>query len=145
MPDPAPGRHERFQVPDDELSWRFSRSSGPGGQHVNTSDTRVEVSWDLGASAALSPAQRALALERLRTRLVDGTLTIASSQYRSQHRNREAARVRLEQVVAAAIVPPRPRRATRPTKGSQRRRIETKKRRGDVKRGRRRPGPGDVG
>lgn len=145
MPDSAPGRHERFQVPDDELSWRFSRSSGPGGQHVNTSDTRVEVSWDLGASTVLSPAQRALALERLRTRLVEGTLTIASSQYRSQHRNREAARVRLEQVVAAAIVPPRPRRATRPTKGSQRRRIETKKRRGDVKRGRRRPGPGDVG
>lgn len=143
MPEHTPGRHDRFRVPDDELSWRFSRSSGPGGQHVNTSDTRVEVSWDLATSSALSPTQRALALERLRTRLVDGTLTIASSQYRSQHRNREAARVRLEQVVAAAIVPPRPRRATRPTRGSQRRRIEAKKRRGDVKRSRRRPGAGD--
>ncbi|MCR4514878.1 alternative ribosome rescue aminoacyl-tRNA hydrolase ArfB [Aeromicrobium sp. 50.2.37] len=145
MPEHAPGRHDRFRVPDDELSWRFSRSSGPGGQHVNTSDTRVEVSWDLASSPALSATQRAQALERLRTRLVDGTLTIASSQYRSQHRNREAARVRLEQVVAAAIVPPRPRRATRPTRGSQQRRIEAKKRRGDVKRSRRRPGAGDTG
>lgn len=145
MPEPAPGRHDRFRVPDDELSWRFSRSSGPGGQHVNTSDTRAEVTWDLASSAALTPAQRSLALERLRTRLVDGTLTIASSQYRSQHRNREAARVRLEQVVAAAIVPPRPRRATRPTRGSQQRRIDAKKRRGDVKRSRRRPGAGDHG
>lgn len=143
MPEHAPGRHDRFRVPDDELSWRFSRSSGPGGQHVNTSDTRVEVSWDLASSAVLSATQRAQALERLRTRLVDGTLTIASSQYRSQHRNREAARVRLEQVVAAAIVPPRPRRATRPTRGSQQRRIDAKKRRGDVKRTRRRPGPSD--
>ena len=145
MPEHAPGRHDRFRVPDDELSWRFSRSSGPGGQHVNTSDTRVEVSWDLAPSSALSATQRAQALERLRTRLVDGTLTIASSQYRSQHRNREAARVRLEQVVAAAIVPPRPRRATRPTRGSQQRRIDAKKRRGDVKRSRRRPGAGDTG
>ncbi|GAA0207610.1 alternative ribosome rescue aminoacyl-tRNA hydrolase ArfB [Cytobacillus oceanisediminis] len=145
MPEHAPGRHDRFRVPDDELSWRFSRSSGPGGQHVNTSDTRVEVSWDLASSAVLSATQRAQALERLRTRLVDGTLTIASSQYRSQHRNREAARVRLEQVVAAAIVPPRPRRATRPTRGSQQRRIDAKKRRGDVKRSRRRPGAGDTG
>lgn len=145
MPEYAPGRHDRFRVPDDELSWRFSRSSGPGGQHVNTSDTRVEVSWDLASSAVLSATQRAQALERLRTRLVDGTLTIASSQYRSQHRNREAARVRLEQVVAAAIVPPRPRRATRPTRGSQQRRIDAKKRRGDVKRSRRRPGAGDTG
>ncbi len=145
MPEHAPGRHDRFRVPDDELSWRFSRSSGPGGQHVDTSDTRVEVSWDLASSAVLSATQRAQALERLRTRLVDGTLTIASSQYRSQHRNREAARVRLEQVVAAAIVPPRPRRATRPTRGSQQRRIDAKKRRGDVKRSRRRPGAGDTG
>lgn len=145
MPEHAPGRHDRFRVPDDELSWRFSRSSGPGGQHVNTSETRVEVSWDLASSAVLSATQRAQALERLRTRLVDGTLTIASSQYRSQHRNREAARVRLEQVVAAAIVPPRPRRATRPTRGSQQRRIDAKKRRGDVKRSRRRPGAGDTG
>lgn len=145
MPEHAPGRHDRFRVPDDELSWRFSRSSGPGGQHVNTSDTRVEVSWDLASSAVLSANQRAQALKRLRTRLVDGTLTIASSQYRSQHRNREAARVRLEQVVAAAIVAPRPRRATRPTRGSQQRRIDAKKRRGDVKRSRRRPGAGDTG
>ncbi|MCO7240530.1 alternative ribosome rescue aminoacyl-tRNA hydrolase ArfB [Aeromicrobium sp. CnD17-E] len=136
---------DRLRIPDDELTWRFSRSSGPGGQHVNTSDTRVEVTWDLRRSTVLSEAQRALAEERLRTRLVDGTLTLASSQYRSQHRNREAVRVRLEQLVAAAVVPPRPRRATRPTRASQRRRVDAKKRRGDVKRTRRRPGPGDTG
>ena len=130
---------DRLRIPDEELTWRFSRSSGPGGQHVNTSDTRVEVTWDLRRSRALSDAQRVLAEERLRTRLVDGTLTLASSQYRSQHRNREAVRVRLEQLVAAAVVPPRPRRAT------QRRRVDAKKRRGDVKRTRRRPGPGDAG
>ncbi len=112
---------------------------------MNTSDTRVEVTWDLRRSTVLSDAQRALAEERLRTRLVDGTLTLASSQYRSQHRNREAVRVRLEQLVAAAVVPPRPRRATRPTRASQRRRVDAKKRRGDVKRTRRRPGPGDTG
>lgn len=134
-----------MRIPDDELRWRFSRSSGPGGQHVNTTDTRVEVSWDLPTTRVLTPEQRARAQERLRSRLVDGTVTVASSQYRSQHRNREAARVRLEELVAAAIVPPRPRRATRPTRASQERRIGAKKRRGDVKRSRRRPGPGDVG
>lgn len=142
MPEPHPGR--RLRVPDDELRWRFSRSSGPGGQHVNTSDTRVEVSWDLARSGALTEAQRALALQRLASRLVDGTLTVASSQYRSQHRNREAARVRLEEVVAAAVVPPRPRRATRPSRASQRRRAEAKRRRSDVKASRRRPSPGDT-
>jgi ribosome-associated protein len=143
MPD-GRGRPGRLRAPDDELTWRFSRSSGPGGQHVNTTDTRAEVSWDLAATGALTDAQKALALERLRTRLVDGTLTVASSQYRSQHRNREAARVRLEEIVAAAVVPPRPRRATRPTRASQRRRVEAKRRRSDVKAGRRRPSAGDA-
>lgn len=134
-----------MRAPEDELTWRFSRSSGPGGQHVNTSDTRAQVSWDLRSTRALSPAERERAEERLRGRLVDGVLTVASSQYRSQHRNREAARVRLEQLVAAAVVPPRPRRATRPTRGSQERRIGAKKRRGDVKRSRQRPGTGEIG
>lgn len=137
MPDGRGARPARLRAPDDELSWRFSRSSGPGGQHVNTTDTRAEVSWDLGTTSALSDSQRELALQRLASRLTGTTLTVASSQYRSQHRNREAARVRLEALVAAAVVPDRPRRATRPSRSSQRRRLDEKKRRGDVKRGRR--------
>ncbi len=142
MPD-GRGTPGRVRVPDEELTWRFSRSSGPGGQHVNTTDTRVEVSWDVAGTRALTEAQRTLALERLRPRLVQGTLTVASSRYRSQHRNREAARVRLEELVAAAVVPPRPRRATRPSRAAQRRRSETKRRRSDLKASRRRPTTGD--
>lgn len=126
-----------LHLPDSELSWRFSRSSGPGGQHVNTSDTRVELSWSLVDSGALTAAQKELAARRLRGRLVDGTLTVASSQYRSQHRNREAARSRLQELVASALVPEKKRRSTRPTKGSVERRLAAKKRRGDTKQGRR--------
>ncbi|GAA1748957.1 alternative ribosome rescue aminoacyl-tRNA hydrolase ArfB [Aeromicrobium alkaliterrae] len=127
-------REPRVRIPDAELSWRFSRSSGPGGQHVNTSDTRVELIWSLATTAALSPEQRERATEALRGRLVDGRLTIVSSQYRSQLRNRDAARVRLEELVARAIVPPRPRRATKPSRGAQARRLDEKKRRSEVKR-----------
>ncbi|EFQ82960.1 peptidyl-tRNA hydrolase domain protein [Aeromicrobium marinum DSM 15272] len=126
----------RLHLPDAELTWRFSRSSGAGGQHVNTTDTRVELLWDLRATTALSAAQRDRAADVLRSRLVDGTITVVSSQYRSQHRNREAARARLEDLVARAIVPPKVRRATRPTRASSRRRLEAKKRRSDLKQGR---------
>lgn len=119
------------------MSWRFSRSSGAGGQHVNTTDTRVELSWSLDATTALGDAQKELAARRLRSRLVDGTITVVSSRYRSQHRNREAARVRLEELVTQAIVPPKPRRPTRPTRGSVERRLDAKKRRSDVKKSRR--------
>ena len=132
-PRPSSGR---LALPDNELSWRFSRSSGAGGQHVNTSDTRVELIWSLDDSTALSPAQKELAASRLAGRLVDGTITVVSSQYRSQHRNREAARVRLEELLARAVVPPRPRRATKPTRGSKERRLDAKKRRGSIKQGR---------
>ena len=107
-PRPSSGR---LALPDGELSWRFSRSSGAGGQHVNTSDTRVELIWSLDDSTALSPAQKELAATRLAGRLVDGTITVVSSQYRSQHRNREAARVRLEELArpgrGPAAAPPR--------------------------------------
>ncbi len=129
-------RHRRFHLPDRELTWRFSRSSGPGGQHVNTTDTRVELVWSLADSAALSDAQKALANRQLRHRLVDGAITVVSSQYRSQLRNREAARVRLEELVAGALVPPKQRRATKPSRASVERRLTAKKRRSDVKRGR---------
>ncbi len=102
----------RLSLPESEMTWRFSRSSGAGGQHVNTTDTRVELIWSLTDTTALSPAQKELASQRLSNRLVGGTITVVSSQYRSQHRNREAARVRLEDLVSHAIIPPKPRRAT---------------------------------
>jgi ribosome-associated protein len=127
----------RRSLPESEMTWRFSRSSGAGGQHVNTTDTRVELSWSLTDTTALTADQKALAAQRLRSRLVDGTITVVSSRYRSQHRNREAARVRLEELVTQAIVPPRPRRATRPTRSSVERRLGAKKRRSDLKKSRR--------
>lgn len=125
-------------IPEGELRWRFSRSSGPGGQSVNTTDSRVELSWDLSASSALSPLQRDRALERLSGRLVDGVLTVAAAEHRSQLRNRSAAQIRLSALVADAIAPPpRKRRPTRPSKRANDRRIAAKKRRGDLKRLRR--------
>lgn len=125
-------------IPAAELRERFSRSSGPGGQGVNTADSRVELSWDVAGSAVLTPTQRSRLLEQLAPRLVDGTLTLAASEHRTQLANRRAARERLTALVRdAAAPPPPPRRATRPTRGSQRRRLDTKKQRGEVKRGRR--------
>ena len=125
-------------IPERELCWRFSRSSGPGGQSVNTTDSRVELSWDLAASSVLSPPLRERALQRLSGRLVDGVLTVAASEHRSQLRNRSAAEIRLAGVVADAIAaPPRKRRPTRPSKGANDRRIAEKKRRGFIKRLRR--------
>ncbi|MFN3950606.1 alternative ribosome rescue aminoacyl-tRNA hydrolase ArfB [Microbacterium sp.] len=127
-------------IPAAELSWRFSRSSGPGGQGVNTADSRVELMWDATASAVLSAVQRERVLERLAHRLVDGVITIAASEERAQLRNRDAARARLAALVAEAVRPPAPpRRATKPTRGSKERRLEAKQRRTDVKRMRRRP------
>ena len=125
-------------IPRAELSWRFSRSSGPGGQGVNTTDSRVELSWDLLGSPILPTALKERAAERLGHRLVRGVLTVVASEHRSQLRNREAAAARLGGLVASAIAPPpRVRRATRPSRGSVERRIADKKRRGEVKRGRR--------
>jgi ribosome-associated protein len=126
------------RIPAEELRWRFSRSGGPGGQGVNTTDSRVELSWDVAASQALPEHLRARALERLDGRLVDGVLTVSASEHRSQRRNRAAAVERLAALVRAAVAPPPPpRRATRPTRGSQLRRLEEKRRRSDVKRLRR--------
>jgi len=125
-------------IPEAELNWRFSRSSGPGGQGVNTTDSRVELSWDLASSTVLPPTLKARALERLGDRLVDGVLTIAASEHRSQLRNREAAQARLAARVAEAIAPPpRARRPTKPSRGAVERRIAEKKRRGQLKRSRR--------
>ncbi|SIR91960.1 alternative ribosome rescue aminoacyl-tRNA hydrolase ArfB [Microbacterium sp. RURRCA19A] len=127
-------------IPAAELSWRFSRSSGPGGQGVNTADSRVELIWDAARSAVLSRVQRERVMDRLESRLVDGVLAIAASEHRNQLRNRDAARARLAALVAEAVRPPAPpRRATRPTRGSKERRLQAKQRRTDVKRLRQRP------
>jgi ribosome-associated protein len=125
-------------VPAGALSWRFSRSSGPGGQGVNTADSRVELSVAPLDLAGLSERQRSRLVQRLGDRLVDGVLTIAASEHRAQLRNREAARARLAAVLRAALAPPAPpRRKTKPTRGSQERRIEAKKQRGRLKQQRR--------
>jgi ribosome-associated protein len=127
-------------VPDRELTWRFSRSSGPGGQSVNTADSRVELLFDVRRSSVLPDAVRDRLLDRLSHRLVDGVVHVVASEYRSQHRNREAARTRLAQLLTDASEPPPPRRRpTKPTRGSQRRRLETKAQRSRTKALRRRP------
>jgi ribosome-associated protein len=125
-------------VPEKELRWRFSRSSGPGGQSVNTADSRVQLSLDLTTTTALGPVQRGRALERLGDRLVDGVLTVTAQEERSQLRNREIALERLAEILAWAIAPPpRRRRPTRPSRNAVERRIAEKKRRTRIKRLRR--------
>ncbi|WP_347177426.1 alternative ribosome rescue aminoacyl-tRNA hydrolase ArfB [Glycomyces sp. L485] len=125
-------------IPESELTWRFSRSSGPGGQGVNTTDSRVELVFDLRATKALPPALVERALSRLSGRVVDGTVTVTASQFRSQLQNRRAAAERLAELLRKAIAAPPPaRRATKPSKGAKRRRLESKRRRSIVKRLRR--------
>ena len=107
---------------------------------MNTADSRAELVWDVAGSPVLTPFQRERILERLSGRLVDGSLTIAASEHRAQLRNREAARARLAEIVAEALLPPAPpRRPTKPSRGAKQRRLEAKKRRTDVKRLRRPP------
>ncbi|MDO5752042.1 alternative ribosome rescue aminoacyl-tRNA hydrolase ArfB [Arthrobacter sp.] len=127
-------------IPAAELHWRFSRSSGPGGQHVNTSDSRVELSWSIEASAVLSQEQRALLMDRLARRLIDGTITIAASEQRSQLRNREIALTKLAELVVSALAPTAPpRRKSRPSRGSKMRHRAAKEQRSATKQQRRRP------
>ena len=137
MPGPLRVRGS-LVIPEVELSWRFSHSSGPGGQGVNTADSRVELLYDVANSTVLNPMLRARALERLSGRLVNGVLSVTASEHRSQLRNREAAERRLVEELAAAIAPPpRARRPTRATKASVERRLTAKRMRSDVKRLRR--------
>ena len=125
-------------VPDGELSERFSRSSGPGGQGVNTTDSRVELSFDVARSPSLPETTRARMLARLESRLVDGVVTVAASEHRAQLANRRAARERMGELLrVAAAPPPRPRRPTKPSRAANQRRLDAKKRRGQTKQSRR--------
>ncbi|GAA2048514.1 aminoacyl-tRNA hydrolase [Streptomyces carpaticus] len=127
-------------LPEAELRWRFSRSGGPGGQHVNTTDSQVELIFDVAATEALPPVWKERALRELaaRGRLVDGRLLVVrASEHRSQWRNRQTAALRMAGLLAEATAPPRaPRRATKVPRGINERRLREKKQRSDVKRGR---------
>ncbi|MBE0594858.1 MAG: aminoacyl-tRNA hydrolase [Gemmatimonadales bacterium] len=124
-----------FTIPDDELVLRASRSSGPGGQHVNTSATKVEARWSVRDSPSLSEDDRTWLLERLAGRLDRaGVLRVVASEHRSQLQNRAAAVRRLREVVAEALVRPRRRRKTKPPKSAAQARLASKRRRADVKR-----------
>ena len=124
-------------LPPEELRWRFSRSSGPGGQGVNTADSRVELAWSPGSSPAVDALPEGLRerlLERLGPDLVNGAVVVAASEHRAQLRNREEARARLAARIRAALAaPPRRRRPTRPTRGSVQRRLDAKAVRASVK------------
>jgi ribosome-associated protein len=129
----------RVAIPLAELRFQASRAGGPGGQHVNTSSTRVELWWDAARSPSLSPEERALVLRRLATRLTgDGLLRIVSGATRSQAQNRAATIERFRTLLAAALVPPKPRKATRPGRAARERRLAEKRRRSERKRERRR-------
>lgn len=136
---PGPGCPRGLLVPAAELVERFSHASGPGGQGVNTADSRVQLSLDLGSTRALNEKQRERALCELRERLVGTVLTVTAAETRSQRRNRAAARERLGEILRASLVPPTPRRPTKPTRASKLRRLDAKKRRSEVKARRRRP------
>ncbi|GGF33233.1 aminoacyl-tRNA hydrolase [Microbacterium sorbitolivorans] len=132
---PGPGAPGGIRVPAAELVEQFSRSSGPGGQGVNTTDSRVQLSFDVASSASFTDAQRARILAKLGRPVV----TIAASEERSQRQNRQAARARLAELLRDAVMPEVQRRATKPTRGSQRRRLEGKRQRAELKQSRRRP------
>jgi ribosome-associated protein len=127
-------------IPAAELGWRLSRSSGPGGQHVNTTDSRAELLWNVSGSAVLSESQRLALLERLGPRLIGGVITVTASEQRSQLRNRELALAKLADLVRAALAPEGPRRRpTKPTRGSKYRHLAAKQQRSATKQQRRRP------
>jgi ribosome-associated protein len=126
------------RVPLDELEWRVSRSGGPGGQHANTSETRVEVRFDVAASRALGPRQRSRLVER-----VGAVVTAVAADSRSQARNRELALERLRSKLVAGLRVDRPRRATKPSRSARAARVDSKRRRSTIKRHRRPPNPDD--
>jgi ribosome-associated protein len=134
----------RVVIPEHELQWRFSRSGGAGGQHVNTSSTRVELVFDLVNTSAIGSMLKERAIERLVNQLIDGCIVVVASERRSQFQNRLVARERLADLLRAALAPPpRKRRPTRPSLSAKKERVDTKKRRGEIKKGRGRPGTDD--
>lgn len=135
----GPGIPNGLTVPAGDLIEQFTHASGPGGQGVNTTDSRVQLSLDLGTTSALTDVQRERVLQRLDHRLSGTTLTIAASEHRSQFRNRSEARQRLGSLLRDALAAQRVRRATKPTRGSQRRRLKAKRHRAEIKQNRKRP------
>lgn len=123
-------------LPEAELTWRFMRSSGPGGQHVNTTDSQAELRFDLQATEALPEVWKERALERLAGRLVDGVLVVRASEHRSQWRNREVAAERMAGLLAEATAPERVRRKKKVPRGANERRLKKKQQRSDLKKGR---------
>jgi ribosome-associated protein len=130
--------NDALTIPDDELSFSYARSGGPGGQNVNKVSSKAILRWGMAASASVTPAvkERIARLERKRV-TTEGDLVIASQRFRDQERNREDCLERLREIVLRALVVPKVRRPTKPTKGSKRRRLEEKKRRSETKQGRR--------
>jgi ribosome-associated protein len=141
---PQRGLPRGLVIPSAELVERFSRSSGPGGQSVNTTDSRVELTWDVAASRVLTEDQKARVSSALDSRMTGSTVVLVATEQRSQRQNRTAARARLAALVGGALEPPAPdRRATRPSRSARARRVDAKVRRGAIKAGRRRPGRED--
>jgi len=127
--------HDRLVIPAKDLKWRFSRASGPGGQGVNTTDSRVELVLDVANCSCLGPFRRARLLEHFETRLVEGCLRVVVAEERSQWQNRQKALHRMGELLREGLLPPpRARKATRPGRGAVRRRLASKKQRGDLKR-----------
>lgn len=137
---PTPGLPHGLVIPAAELAEQFTHASGPGGQGVNTTDSRVQLSFDVGTSVVVTDEQRGRLLRRLRPRLSGTVLTVVAAEFRSQRLNRTAARERLATLIADALAPPAPpRRATRPTRSSIDRRLSSKRQRAETKRARRPP------
>jgi ribosome-associated protein len=136
--------NDQLTIPAGELEITASRSSGPGGQHVNKADTRIQVRWNVTGSAVLSDAQRGRLQRNLASRLTEqGDLLLACDTHRSQRRNREEALQRLAALVREALIPPKPRKKTRPSRAAAEKRLQEKKHRGQVKRSRGKPGDAD--
>lgn len=129
--------NDKVEIPLSELVYTASRSSGPGGQHVNTSDTRIQVRWNVKDSSALDETERARLLKMLASRLTEaGDLILAGDSHRSQRRNREDVTQRLATMVREALIPPKPRRKTRPTRASKEKRLDEKRQKSRTKKDR---------
>ncbi len=129
-------------IPSNELKWRFSRSSGPGGQGVNTTDSRVELIFDIQNSSVIGPFQKQLLIQKLQKRCINGCLNIVVKEKRSQYQNRQLALARLSELLRNGLKPPpKKRKATKPTRASQKRRLNSKKYRGALKQKRQKDPP----